>query len=215
MPKRPANPRRRRRQRSGQSMVEFALVGPLIVLLLMAVVDLGRGIFYQVELNNAVREATRIAILASNPCNTYVGNNGGCTGPQMSGVSGTTLCQGLSNETNLVSVFNDCADNNGAGTGFLSSLGSANCHLVGTNTACSGNASQAYVEVNQATTGGTCSTAVITPASGYSTAVPRNGGNLVIQVKVVYFYRPITPFLSSLFPTNFYLYSSACARPEY
>src|SRR5438128_1064612 len=135
--------RRRASQRCGQAMVEFALVGPLVFLLLMGMVDLGRGIFYQVELNNAVREATRIAILASNPCNTYVGNNDGCTGSQMSGVSGTTLCQGLSNETNLVSVFNNCSDSSGSGTGLLSSGTSANCHLSSGTTACSGNANQA------------------------------------------------------------------------
>src|SRR5439155_12040253 len=123
------------------------------------------------ELNNAVREATRISILASNPCNTYVGNNSGCTGTQAVGVSGTTVCQGLSNETNLVSIFNNCGDNSGAGSDFLSAAGSANCHVSGGTTACSGNINQAYVEINQATTASTCSTAVITPGSGYSTAV--------------------------------------------
>src|SRR5438132_150237 len=131
-----ADHRRKRSQRSGQSMVEFALIGPLVVLLLMAMIDFGRGIFYQVELNNAVREATRISILASNPCNTYIGNNNGCTGSQMSGVTGTTLCQGLSNETNLVNTFNNCTDGGGGGTGLLSSASSANCHVVGSTTAC-------------------------------------------------------------------------------
>jgi Flp pilus assembly protein TadG len=197
-------------------MVEFALVGPLVLLLLFGMIDFGRAIFFQVELNNAAREGVRIAILASNPCNTFIGNNG-CTANQ-AGYSGTTVCQAITNETNLVSTFNNCTDNAGTGTGWL------NCTQVGGTTNCSGTANQAYVEINQATStlcsnasNCKCSNTVITPGQGtnYATTVPRIGGNLPVQVKIVYFYRPVTPFLSNLFPTNFYMYTSACGRPEY
>jgi Flp pilus assembly protein TadG len=190
-------------------MVEFALVAPLVLFLLMAMIDFGRAIFFQVELNNAAREGVRIAILASNPCNTYVGNNNACTGTQVSGISGTTVCQGIVNETNLVSTFNNCADNSGTGSGVLP------CTVSGSTTRCTGNAGQAYVEINQVNSASSCTNSVVTPSSGYQTTVPRSGNNLPVQVKIIYFFRPVTPLLSSLFPTNFFLYTSACARPEY
>ncbi len=51
----------------GQSLVEFALVLPLILLLLMAVFDLGRYIFADNEINNAAREGVRTAIVNQHP----------------------------------------------------------------------------------------------------------------------------------------------------
>jgi hypothetical protein len=50
-----------RRQRS-QSLVEFAIVAPLLLLLLFGVVDFGRIIYTYVTLNQAVNEGARVAI---------------------------------------------------------------------------------------------------------------------------------------------------------
>jgi len=55
---------RRRGQRS-QSMVEFALIAPLLLLLLFGVIDLGRVIYTYITLNQAVNEGARTAIRAS------------------------------------------------------------------------------------------------------------------------------------------------------
>ena len=55
---------RRRRQRS-QSMVEFALVAPLLLLMLFGIVDFGRVIYAYITLNQAVNEGARVAIRAS------------------------------------------------------------------------------------------------------------------------------------------------------
>jgi len=48
-------------QRS-QSMVEFALVAPLMLILLFGIVDFGRVIYAYVTLNQAVNEGARVAI---------------------------------------------------------------------------------------------------------------------------------------------------------
>src|SRR5215211_413639 len=48
---------------SGQAMVEFALVAPIFFLLLFAVIEGGRFIFYYETLNNATREGARFAIV--------------------------------------------------------------------------------------------------------------------------------------------------------
>lgn len=50
------------RQR-GQAMVEFALVAPIFFLLLFAIIEGGRFIFYYELLNNATREGARYAIV--------------------------------------------------------------------------------------------------------------------------------------------------------
>ena len=56
--------RARQRGRSkGQGLVEFALVFPIIVLLLMAMFDMGRAVFIYNGLTNAAREGARLAIV--------------------------------------------------------------------------------------------------------------------------------------------------------
>ena len=67
---RPASPRTsphvgRRSQRS-QALIEFALISPVLLLLLFGIVDIGRAIFYYDTLNHAAREGARAAVRASN-----------------------------------------------------------------------------------------------------------------------------------------------------
>lgn len=50
----------------GQALVEFALVFPLIFMLLLGVLDLGRYIFADNEVTNAAREGIRTAIVNQN-----------------------------------------------------------------------------------------------------------------------------------------------------
>lgn len=63
-----ANPRRRTRHRArrpspGQALVEFSLVAPLFFLILFAIIDFGRYVYYVQILNNAAREGARYAIV--------------------------------------------------------------------------------------------------------------------------------------------------------
>ena len=55
----------RRSPSVGQALVEFALVFPIFVLLLLGVIVLGLGVFYQQQLTNATREAARYASIHS------------------------------------------------------------------------------------------------------------------------------------------------------
>ena len=54
---------RTRKITAGQSLIEFALVFPLFILLMMGLFDIGRAILYYSALNTAVREGTRVAIV--------------------------------------------------------------------------------------------------------------------------------------------------------
>lgn len=54
-----------RRQR-GQSLVEFALVLPVLLIILMGIFDFGRAIFAYNAVSNAAREGMRVAIVNQN-----------------------------------------------------------------------------------------------------------------------------------------------------
>ncbi|MFQ5528801.1 MAG: TadE/TadG family type IV pilus assembly protein [Gemmatimonadota bacterium] len=56
------NCRRIRRNSSGQSLVEFALVLPMLLLVFFGIFEFGRFYFTKLTLQHAVREATRFAI---------------------------------------------------------------------------------------------------------------------------------------------------------
>ena len=49
----------------GHTLVEFALIAPMLILMLMGIVTLGTGVFYQQQLTNAAREAARYAAIHS------------------------------------------------------------------------------------------------------------------------------------------------------
>jgi Flp pilus assembly protein TadG len=57
---------RRRRAVLGQALVEFALVAPILLLVIGATVDIGRGVLLNNLLQGASRETARMAALASN-----------------------------------------------------------------------------------------------------------------------------------------------------
>jgi len=56
-----------RRQRNGPGLVEFALVFPIFIMLLLGVFDIGRAVFAYNEITNAAREGVRIAIVNQDP----------------------------------------------------------------------------------------------------------------------------------------------------
>jgi len=56
------------RGRAGQSLVEMAMVLPILAFLTFGLVDFGRGYYFQVSITNAAREGARVGIL-----NIYVG----------------------------------------------------------------------------------------------------------------------------------------------
>lgn len=83
--------RSRRTGQRSQALIEFALVSPVLLLLIFGIVDLGRAIFYYDTLNHAAREGARVAARASNalPTNADVLN---AVAGQMQGVPVTQPC---------------------------------------------------------------------------------------------------------------------------
>lgn len=58
--------RRRRGGRRGQALVEFSLVIPIFLLVMISLFDLGRAVFSYNTLTNAAREGARMAIVNQN-----------------------------------------------------------------------------------------------------------------------------------------------------
>lgn len=71
-----------RRRGRGQALVEFALVAPILILVLLVVLDFGRGLFYYTEMATGAREAARQAVLQYNAqSNTTAPTCSSCTVP--------------------------------------------------------------------------------------------------------------------------------------
>ena len=52
-----------KRARRGQTLVEFALILPVFLLMLMGILDLGRAVYYSSTLSNVARETARDGIV--------------------------------------------------------------------------------------------------------------------------------------------------------
>jgi Flp pilus assembly protein TadG len=189
--------RRRLKSHRGQTMVEFALMTPFLLLFLFGIVDFGRALFIANELTNAAREGARVAVLSSNTCNTVVSSpsDPNCN----SDFTGVTVCQAIRNEGQLVSTFSGCAL-----TGPPDTSGTL------PNPATTGTLDTAYVQITQSTDS-TCPST----GSGGTVTTPRAIGNRAVLVQIWYYYRTLTPIVSRFFPPGFHLASSVCARPEY
>jgi Flp pilus assembly protein TadG len=53
------------RLQTSQALIEFALISPVLLLLLFGIIDVGRAIFYYDTVNHAAREGARTAVRAS------------------------------------------------------------------------------------------------------------------------------------------------------
>lgn len=57
---------KRRHDQRGQTLVEFALILPVFIFLLMGIFDLGRAVYAYNTISNAARQAVRLAIVDQN-----------------------------------------------------------------------------------------------------------------------------------------------------
>lgn len=62
---RPGLRRPRTRRDLGAAAVEFAIIFPLLLLVVAGIVDFGRAFFTQIQLTNAAREGARAAVVST------------------------------------------------------------------------------------------------------------------------------------------------------
>ena len=93
--------RRRLRDRRGQSLVEFAVVFPVFILLLAGMVDFGLGLYANVTIINAAREGARLGVVQQ-PVNTTAIEDrvkAMSTGLDLTQLTVTSTCQRPSGST--------------------------------------------------------------------------------------------------------------------
>jgi Flp pilus assembly protein TadG len=81
------------RRSRGQSLIEFAFLAPVLMVLILGLIDLGRGFYYQTELTDATRDAARVLIAPSSA--------GAGTGPGW-----TTACSAAERDLANIGVAN-------------------------------------------------------------------------------------------------------------
>jgi len=68
-PHRMSKPRDGARSRRGQTLVEFALILPIFLLVLVGIFDMGRAVYAYNTISNASRQAVRLGIVDQNVTN--------------------------------------------------------------------------------------------------------------------------------------------------
>src|SRR5258708_12338235 len=63
-------PAKARAGQRSQALIEFALISPVLLLLVFGIIDIGRAVFYYDTLSHAAREGAREAVSASTPLPT-------------------------------------------------------------------------------------------------------------------------------------------------
>jgi hypothetical protein len=84
---------RKRCRSTGQGLVEFALVFPILLLLLVGIVDMGRFVYTANVLSQAAREAARVASVEA----SYIGSTDSGCGSVSSIKPGAHVCPADSN----------------------------------------------------------------------------------------------------------------------
>lgn len=65
--------KRMKRRESGQALVEFALLLPLLLVILCAIIDFGWIYYNQITIANAAREGARYAVIHYDPAHDWQG----------------------------------------------------------------------------------------------------------------------------------------------
>lgn len=86
------------RSRAGQSLVEMAMVLPLLAFLTFGLLDFGRAYYFQVSITNAAREGARVGIL-----NIYTGPQN----PTCSSSNGWATCPVQTDAAIITAVNNE------------------------------------------------------------------------------------------------------------
>ena len=172
--------RSRNRAQSAQAMLEMGLLAPLLFMLVLGAVDLGRVFYIAVSMKSAAEQAALVASLVQ----TGDGN-----------VMKTAYCEGPSSSMftwNFTPPASPCT------TGSWSAV----TYPTGyTAPPASPPANSAYIYIAEDDNyPGDVPGPV--PAPSWNTATSRAGGRLPVMVRIDCYWQPITPFIQYLLPNN-------------
>ena len=167
----------------GQSLVEFALALPLVLLLVLGVTDFARLFYYEIEMSGAVRAGMREAIIVeTSDLGDAIRSEPNSAIANTVAVWGDTGPGGINANCTAPIGSQSCGDPNGCPVGVLTGTRKA-CFAVRTCTLSSGDR-------------GTC-TAYGAWGSRPTAAVPGVRG---IQIVVVYKFAPATGVVAQFLP---------------
>ncbi len=184
---------RRRRAGPAQSLAELALIMPVLTMMVLGTLDLGRLFYTEVSLANAAREAAKTASLSPG---TYTKNGN-------TPVLRTAYCElpAFTWNFTLPTAANPCAQSNwGTWTDTYS--------YAYTPVPNSPAANVAYIFIAE-DTAFPSDVPGPAPAPNWDATQPlpskhgkRLGGHLPALVQIDYYWQPITPFIASFFPNG-------------
>jgi Flp pilus assembly protein TadG len=134
--------KRFRGQSRGQSLVEFALVLPLFLILIMGVVDAGRLVYMNSTLSNAAREGARTGSVEASWMTKSGGACAGAAGQKCPANDAALLADITATANNMNAPFG-----NVAATYVRCTAAGSVPAAVGTNTTCSPNATGGQISV--------------------------------------------------------------------
>ena len=183
------------RSERSQSMTEFALIAPLLLLFIFGIVDFGRGIYYYVTLQQAVQEGARVAIRDSSP----LPNDATVEKAVQDHAIATFLANPCRNGPIYVSGQTPPANQ---GWIFITQPQSASQPL---------NAVQDIASVPANAPGGEPRN----PANGSCSAINPASQNTAIQVTIRYNFVPLTPIIQQVTANSIILTAYTVYRTEY
>lgn len=176
----------RRRHRRAQSLVETALIAPILVMMLLTVVDFGRAAYAYSSLSAAAREGARVAIRT------------GAIRP----ADGDVLTAVQQNAIGLSLGPGPCV--NGYTSGSLTAPSAPNTGYVYVVAGASGQTVNAPGGQTPAAAAGSC--AAITPAD--ATSYP-------LSVTIVFSFQPLTPLAQQFLGSNLVMTVTSTMNTEY
>ena len=85
----------------GQSLVEFALILPLLILIMVMIFDLGRAAFYYTVIYNAARDGARYGIIDNTA-------GVGCATPDTAGIEAEVRARAVGLDPDDLTILSDC-----------------------------------------------------------------------------------------------------------
>lgn len=171
----------RRRRAVGQALTEFAIIMPVLVLLMLGAADLGRAFYLNIEVSGAARSGMRQGVINGN---TDLGNSTRSE-PNSAIANNTTVWgdtgPGGLNDCNPTAPGHLCGDPTGCRPTVFNNPGRLVCFAVRTCSLING--------ITQC------------PLAGWQTRPAQGsdgtGSNQVLDVRVVYKFVPTTPMIAN------------------
>jgi len=200
------------RSRSGQGMVEFALVVPVLMLMLLGLADVARAVYTYNIISNSAREGAREAILAYNQCQ----NTAPCSAPPPG--TGSTVV-GVDNAIRragggIVSyIFNDTPGDGTGGTGKPPTGPPPTCNPA-PNQGCV----WIFIVNGSLTAPVTSGCGPNLPADLYTVCdynANKEGGSHDVVVEIEYKFIPFTPLVANALGNSTVMWAKSEMRTEY